>query len=92
MRTYSAVNTDCLLMAGIHCFTGCGWVLAMMKRGEIRERFGIKGGGMGDCCTSYWCMCCALIQQEKEVKQRLGAGPIAQGYQPNKEGMQMRPQ
>lgn len=64
---------------------------AMMKRGEIRERYGIKGSGMGDCCASYWCGCCALIQQDKEVKARVAAGPITQGYQGQKEGMHMPP-
>ncbi|KAF4472303.1 plac8 family [Fusarium albosuccineum] len=62
---------------------------SMMKRGEIRERFGIQGSGMGDCCVSYWCLCCALIQQDNEVKARLSQGPITQGYQPQKEGMHM---
>ncbi|KAM0365532.1 hypothetical protein ACHAO7_007204 [Fusarium culmorum] len=61
----------------------------MMKRGEIRERFGIKGSGMSDCCVSYWCLCCALIQQDNEVKARLSHGPIMQGYQAQKEGMHM---
>ncbi|KAL0934844.1 Cell number regulator 11 [Colletotrichum truncatum] len=88
MQTYETVNTDCLLMCGISYFTGCGWIYTMMKRGEIRERFGIKGSGFSDCCTSYWCGCCALIQQDKEVQARLSTGPIAQGYQPEK-GMQM---
>lgn len=61
--------------------------LAMMKRGEIRERFGIKGSGMSDCCATYWCPCCALIQQDNEVKARLAQGPVTQGYQSQKEGM-----
>ena len=64
----------------------------MIKRGEIRERFGIKGDGMGDCCSAYWCACCAVIQQEKEVQARLapGSAPVMQPYQGGpKEGMQM---
>ncbi|OLN92816.1 Cell number regulator 11 [Colletotrichum chlorophyti] len=89
MQTYEAINTDCLLMCGISWFTGCGWIYAMMKRGEIRERFGIKGSGTSDCCVSYWCGCCALIQQDKEVQARLSTGPVIQGYQPQKEGMHM---
>ncbi len=61
----------------------------MMKRTEIRERFGIQGDGTGDCCVTYWCPCCALIQQDNEVKFRTqGAVPINQGYQPQP-GMQM---
>ncbi|GKT64989.1 PLAC8 family protein [Colletotrichum tofieldiae] len=89
MQTYEAINTDCMLMCGISFFTGCGWVYGMMKRGEIRERFGIKGSGASDCCVSYWCSCCALIQQDKEVQARMSTGPIVQGYQPQKEGMHM---
>ncbi|TEA14062.1 Protein PLANT CADMIUM RESISTANCE 3 [Colletotrichum sidae] len=89
MQTYEAINTDCLLYCGISFFTGCGCIYAMMKRGEIRERFNIKGSGMSDCCVSYWCPCCALIQQDNEVKTRLSTGPIVQGYQPQKEGMAM---
>jgi len=55
---------------------------AMMKRGEIREKFGIEGDGMGDCCTAYWCPCCTLIQNDKEVAARLPEhGVIQQGYQ-----------
>ncbi|TPX15329.1 uncharacterized protein E0L32_004606 [Thyridium curvatum] len=90
MQNYESINTDCMLMCGISYFTGCGWIYAMMKRSEIRERFGIDGSGFGDCCTTYWCPCCALIQQEKEVVARTSQGPIAQGYvsQPS---MQMPP-
>lgn len=61
----------------------------MLKRGEIREQYGIKGSGFNDCCISYWCGCCALIQQDNEVKARTARGPITQGYQQQKEGMHM---
>ncbi|KAJ9150341.1 hypothetical protein NKR23_g3814 [Pleurostoma richardsiae] len=89
MQTYETVNTDCLLMCGITYFTGCGWIYAMLKRTEIRERYGIQGSGTSDCCSAYWCSCCALIQQEKEVKARTASGPIVQAYVAPKEGMQM---
>jgi Cys-rich protein (TIGR01571 family) len=89
MASYEPLNTDCMLHCGINYLTGCGWIWVMMKRGEIRERYGIKGSGMDDCCASYWCSCCSLIQQEKEVIARTSAGPITAGYQPQKDGMQM---
>lgn len=58
----------------------------MMKRGELRQRYNLEGSGTGDCCGSYWCACCALMQEEKEVTARLmdnmGA-PSQQGYQKN---------
>lgn len=62
----------------------------MMKRGEIRDQYNIEGSDCGDCCVSYWCMCCAMIQADKEVKLRTAAqAPITQGYQSQKEGMHM---
>jgi PLAC8 family len=61
----------------------------MMKRGEIRQRYGLKPDGMNDCCASYWCTCCALIQQDNEVAARNASGPVTTGYQPQKEGMHM---
>lgn len=63
----------------------------MIKQTEIRERFGIKGSGFGDCCDAYWCGCCVVIRNEKEVKARVGSGqgPVMQPYQAPKEGMQM---
>ncbi|KAI1276767.1 PLAC8 family-domain-containing protein [Xylaria sp. FL0933] len=90
METADMLNSDCLIHGAISCFTGCGWIYAMLKRGEIRERYGIEGSGCGDCCVSFWCSCCALIQQDNEVKIRQQAQPIVQGYQAQP-GMQMPP-
>ncbi|KAL1859840.1 hypothetical protein VTK73DRAFT_7430 [Phialemonium thermophilum] len=89
LQSYEPFNSDCMIMCAISYF-GCGWIYAMVKRGEIRERFGIQGGGTGDCCTAYWCGCCALIQHEKEVEARTRlVAPHTQQYQPPKEGMVM---
>ncbi|KAI8956061.1 PLAC8 family-domain-containing protein [Xylaria longipes] len=54
MQSADMLNSDCLIYTAISCFTGCGWIYAMIKRGEIRERYGIKGSGCDDCCVSYW--------------------------------------
>ncbi|EXM18252.1 hypothetical protein FOTG_13674 [Fusarium oxysporum f. sp. vasinfectum 25433] len=80
-------NSDCALFCGIQSLTGCGWIFNVMKRGEIREAYDIEGSGMGDCCASFWCLCCALIQQEKEMKSRQLACCETAGYQPMKDGM-----
>lgn len=62
----------------------------MIKRTDIRETYGIQGSGCGDCCTSYWCLCCALVQQDREVSLRTGRyAPDVQGYQGEKQGMYM---
>ncbi|KAI1503783.1 PLAC8 family-domain-containing protein [Biscogniauxia marginata] len=70
MQNADLLNSDCLIHGAITCFTGCGWIYGLLKRGEIRERYDIKGSGFGDCCVSYWCPCCALIQQDNEVRLR----------------------
>ncbi|KAI1397169.1 PLAC8-domain-containing protein [Hypoxylon fuscum] len=89
MQTADMLNSDCMIHGLITCFTGCGWIYGLMKRGEIRERYSIEGSGFNDCCVSYWCPCCALIQQDNEVKIRQrNAQPVAQGYQ-SQPGMQM---
>ncbi|KAI3337741.1 PLAC8 family-domain-containing protein [Ustulina deusta] len=90
MQSADMLNSDCLLHAGISCLTGCGWIYAMVKRTEIRERYGIQGSGCNDCCVSFWCSCCALIQQDNEVKIRQRAQPNVQGYQVQP-GMHMPP-
>ncbi|KAI1470926.1 PLAC8-domain-containing protein [Daldinia caldariorum] len=89
MQTADMMNSDCMIHGAISCFTGCGWIYAMLKRTEIRERYNIEGSGCGDCCVSFWCPCCALIQQDNEVKLRQSkAQPIAQAYQ-SPQGMHM---
>ncbi|KAI0172223.1 PLAC8-domain-containing protein [Hypoxylon sp. FL1284] len=91
MQSADMMNSDCMIYTAIACCTGCAWIYGMMKRSEIRERYQIEGSGCNDCCVSYWCPCCALIQQDNEVKIRQqNAQPIAQGYQPQP-GMQMPP-
>jgi Cys-rich protein (TIGR01571 family) len=90
MNGFSECNSGCLLFGLITC-AGCSWVLAWFKRTEVREKYGIEGGGCGDCCTGYCCACCVLIQNDNEVKTRSARGPITQGYQTQKEGMHMPP-
>ncbi|KKA27404.1 hypothetical protein TD95_000477 [Thielaviopsis punctulata] len=91
MQSYSTVNTDCMLSCGINCLTGCGWIYAMLKRTELRERHNIEGSVLGDCCATFWCSCCVLVQSEKEAKYRTQPSvPNADGYQPMpKDGMVM---
>lgn len=44
----------------------------MMQRGEIRQKYGLKGNGCTDCLMACCCMPCDLTQQDKEVKTREG--------------------
>lgn len=66
----------------------CRWT--MQQRTKIRERYGIKGSTVNDCCVAYWCPCCSTVQNDKEVVSRT-KGVIADGYMPQA-GMQVKPQ
>jgi Cys-rich protein (TIGR01571 family) len=37
-------------------------------REEIRERYGIRGSSLNDCCISAWCRPCALTQERREIE------------------------
>ena len=41
-------------------------------RGDIREKYGIEGSCIGDCCTHLCCGCCALVQESREVRAHVG--------------------
>lgn len=45
----------------------------------MRQQHGIEGSCCGDCCVSFWCGCCALVQEEKEIELR--TRPALAGYQ-----------
>jgi len=45
----------------------CSAFGAMILRGKIRERDGIDGGAMGDCCTSVCCLPCVQCQMGNHV-------------------------
>ncbi|KAL1989146.1 hypothetical protein VTN96DRAFT_3693 [Rasamsonia emersonii] len=85
LRNFSHCNGDCCLFAALS-FCGIQWILQTIRRGEMRDRFGItEGNCCTDCMASFCCPCCALIQQEKEAKTRLGDGQgmaPPMGYQP----------
>lgn len=44
----------------------------MMQRGEIRQKYGLKGNGCTDCLMACCCTPCDLTQQDKEVQTREG--------------------
>ena len=79
-------------------YCGCFWVLQMIKRGDMRERYNIDGSGAGDCCGAYCCPLCGLVQEEKEaIFRTTGAvqsvtASTVQGYQKNDTSMQYGPQ
>jgi len=82
MRSYEAVNADCLLYCGL------GWAYQFLKRKEMRERYNIGGTDLKDCMVSWCCHCPSLIQMEKEVVARQGQEHVnSQGYVAPQHGM-----
>ncbi|KAJ6442932.1 PLAC8 family domain-containing protein [Purpureocillium lavendulum] len=92
-KDVGVVNAECLVFLGIECLTGCGCLYNILRRSEMRQTYGIKGNGCSDCLVSSFCLCCAVIQQEKESEVRAPLmrcqQPVTQGYQGQKEGMHM---
>jgi Cys-rich protein (TIGR01571 family) len=85
-------NGDCMIHGGLTLLFGSGWIFTMIKRGDIRKRFEIPGSGFGDCCATFWCQCCQIIQADNEVKARLSPTIDRNGYQLQTEGMVAKPQ
>ena len=38
------------------------------SRGDVRDRYNIRGGTCGDCCSSWCCAPCALTQERREIE------------------------
>ncbi|KAK6506701.1 hypothetical protein TWF481_005160 [Arthrobotrys musiformis] len=70
MSNYSSCNGSCWGFCGLMCLCGVQWVMGMMQRGEIRQRYNLEGSGFGDCCRHFWCGCCVLIQEDRETEAR----------------------
>ncbi|KAJ5338011.1 hypothetical protein N7541_010002, partial [Penicillium brevicompactum] len=78
LQNFSYVNGSC----AIWTFLSLGasqWIMQTITRGEMRQQHGIEGSCCGDCCVSFWCGCCALVQEEKEMELR--TRPSLVGYQ-----------
>jgi len=55
----------------------CCWIcVAPLKRYRLRRLFDIRGFCCFDCCASYLCPCCSVIQERSELLRR--AGPDVQ--------------
>jgi Cys-rich protein (TIGR01571 family) len=58
-------------------FGGCGCYeivadpgsrIQIRQREEMRERYGIRGSAVNDCCVAAWCRPCALVQERREIE------------------------
>ena len=53
MENMSSFNSSCLAMCGASVFH-LGWIPLLLKRGEVRQKFGINGSGCMDCLVSVF--------------------------------------
>ncbi|KAF3178092.1 hypothetical protein TWF106_011165 [Orbilia oligospora] len=76
-------NGPCWGFCGL-MICGAQWIMGMMQRGEARRKYNMKGSGCGDCMRHFFCGCCALIQENREVETRkqLLVPANVLGYQP----------
>ncbi|CUS11879.1 unnamed protein product [Tuber aestivum] len=68
LEGHEPINATSVGACGLFYVCGCvGFVLPFLHRQKIRQRYNISGDDLGDCCITYWCPACSLIQNEKEV-------------------------
>ena len=60
----ACISYYCLGTCGLQC------CIAAPFRGSLRSKFNIVGGFAGDCLVHYFCTCCALSQEAREIKTR----------------------
>ncbi|CEN62752.1 Putative DUF614 domain protein (AFU_orthologue; AFUA_5G00975) [Aspergillus calidoustus] len=77
LQTYDSINSECIIF-GVLSLGYAQWIIQTIRRGEMREKHQIEGSCCGDCCTAFWCGCCALVQEEKEMELR--TRPELTGY------------
>ncbi|KAF3902845.1 hypothetical protein AA313_de0207118 [Arthrobotrys entomopaga] len=91
LEGFSPINTTCLgfWLSGCLCLPV---VFQLIQKSEIRERYNIQGDFPVDCLKAWCCMCCDIIQADKEVAHQIAQGniPVTQEMKPA-EGMSYQP-
>ncbi|KAB1212637.1 Protein PLANT CADMIUM RESISTANCE 7 [Morella rubra] len=64
---------------------GCACLYTMTYRSKLRGFYSLPEDPCGDCCVHFWCECCSLCQEYRELKAR-GLDP-AIGWRANAERM-----
>lgn len=69
MTGYEPINTSCLLFWLSGC-VGVGPCLAQaIQRKDLREKHNLQGNCTEDMILGFFCMCCSLMQSEKEAEE-----------------------
>ncbi|KAI6670523.1 hypothetical protein NL676_005408 [Syzygium grande] len=85
-RGSTSCGTSGLLYGGIQFLIGCPCLLSCTYRTKLRNRFNLIESPAPDWITHFFCECCALSQEYRELKNR-GLDPSI-GWQGNAAQMQ----
>lgn len=88
LEGYSPINASCLGFGFLHC-CAINIFMNVLQRHELRTKYNLQGDFVTDCLTTWCCVCCNLIQTEKEAEYRALHNPapvVAQEVKPA-EGM-----
>ncbi|MCJ1405516.1 hypothetical protein MMC11_008744, partial [Xylographa trunciseda] len=88
---YSCCNGSCMGWAALACI-GLQGILQCANRGNLRAQYKIEGDTCTDFLASCCCVCCALVQEDKETKDRSSQVTQQQGYQPQQKMAYEAPQ
>ena len=62
----------CLASLASICFFQPGLaIIAMIQRGQLRQKHGIEGGALGDFMMAFCCTCCAIVQSRRQGKDQV---------------------
>jgi Cys-rich protein (TIGR01571 family) len=60
---YSSYAVSSVMMSAASILS---FLFVFQARGRIREMYGIRGSGCGDCLSSFFCLSCSVCQMFKE--------------------------
>jgi len=49
-----------------------GWLVHCIERGKVRAKYDIESNCCVDLLCSWFCGCCAIAQEAREIKARSG--------------------
>ncbi|KAJ3493707.1 hypothetical protein NLJ89_g10958 [Agrocybe chaxingu] len=59
---------DSLLDVLVETMFAMGWVLQIVTRHNVRERYNIRGSAFRDCFTPFCCLPCDLVMNSRELR------------------------
>jgi Cys-rich protein (TIGR01571 family) len=66
-------HSRCITQCCVYSFMsllGCCCLVHTIKRGQLREKYGLEEGVCGDCFITCCCPSCAICQEAREMKVR----------------------